>query len=99
MPRTGGRILVTGASGFIGASLVRRLVAAGRDVDVLVRPGPPPARLSGLDGKYTAHRADLRDPDGVWYAVNACRPDVVFHLAAYGTRPGRADRTSILTSN
>ncbi|MGE3780193.1 MAG: NAD-dependent epimerase/dehydratase family protein, partial [Pirellulaceae bacterium] len=32
-------VLVTGATGFIGPHLVRRLVAERRDVTVLVRPG------------------------------------------------------------
>jgi nucleoside-diphosphate-sugar epimerase len=99
MPETGGRLLVTGASGFIGASLVRRLVAAGRAVHVLLRPGPPPARLAGLEGKYVTHYADLRDGDAVRTAVVSCQPETVYHLAAHGTRPGQSDRTAILASN
>jgi nucleoside-diphosphate-sugar epimerase len=99
MPGTDGRLLVTGASGFLGAALVRRLVAAGLDVHVVVRPGAPPVRLSGLPGQYVTHHADLRDAEAVRRAVAACRPQTIYHLAAHGTRPGQRDRTAILASN
>ena len=33
------RILLTGATGFVGGAVLRALVRAGRDVRVLVRPG------------------------------------------------------------
>lgn len=99
MPGTGKRCLVTGASGFIGACLVRRLITRGRDVHVLQRPGPQPERLLGLETRYVAHHADLRDADGVRSAVRACKPDTIYHLAAHGTRPGQQDRAAILATN
>jgi nucleoside-diphosphate-sugar epimerase len=99
MPETGGRLLVTGASGFIGACLVRRLVAAGRAVHVLLRPGPPPPRLAGLESQYVTHHADLRDADAVRSAVESCQPETVYHLAAHGTRSGQLGRTAIFASN
>jgi len=99
MPRTGQRYLVTGAGGFIGACVVRRLIASGEDVHVLQRPGPQPARLLGLEGHYVPHHADLRDADAVRAAVKTCKPETIYHLAAHGTRPGQHDRTAILCSN
>lgn len=98
MPGTEGRVLVTGASGFLGANLLRRLVAAGREVHALLR-GPFPTRLAGLEGRFLTHHADLRDRDAVRRAVTECQPDVIYHLAAHGTYPGQRDRSEILASN
>jgi nucleoside-diphosphate-sugar epimerase len=75
------RILVTGGGGFIGASLVRELVAEGRDVHLMLRPGSPAPRLAGLRGRFTRHDADLRDRAAVRAAVRDSRPDVIYHLA------------------
>jgi GDP-4-dehydro-6-deoxy-D-mannose reductase len=78
------RVLVTGADGFVGARLVRRLTALGEDVIAAIRPGtrPPeaPARVVELE---------LRDPGSV-AACAATAPEAVVHLAAVAT--GRAAR-------
>ena len=45
----GGAIFVTGASGFVGSAVARALLAAGRKVRVLIRPGSPKDNIAGLD--------------------------------------------------
>jgi len=73
------KTLVTGTTGFIGASLVRELIADGRDVRVLVRPN---ADLSNIDGlKVEVARGDLRDRASLDAALKGC--DVLYHAAAY----------------
>lgn len=73
---TAPRALVTGASGFVGGHLARRLVAEGWDVHALVRPSsgatPEGARRHVHDGS-TASMHSL---------VAAARPEVVFHVAS-----------------
>jgi nucleoside-diphosphate-sugar epimerase len=93
------RIFITGASGFIGACLMRELIASGEEVHILVRRETSPWRLDGLDGQYELHHADLRDLADVRRAVDACRPDVVYHLAAHGTLYGEHDRAAVFDSN
>jgi GDP-4-dehydro-6-deoxy-D-mannose reductase len=71
------RSLVTGASGFVGAHLVKELAAAGHEVIAtdVVEP-------SALPGGIVHRRCDLLDGGAVKALVADIRPDYVFHLAA-----------------
>ena len=75
---SGDRVLVTGASGFIGSAVTRQLVAREQEVIALVEPGADATNLEGLDVKEVV--GDLRSREGVQSAVNGCR--AVFHVAA-----------------
>ncbi len=68
-------VLVTGATGFVGWHVARKLIERGERVRALVRP---PGRLRELDAE--AIPGDLRDPDSVRRAVAGC--GVVYHIAA-----------------
>ncbi len=78
------RSLVTGAAGFIGAALTRRLVARGDAVTALAGHASDPWRLADLGGGAVVAEVDLRDADAVGRAMRGARPDHVFHLAAHG---------------
>ena len=68
--------VVTGASGFIGSVLVRKLLSQGRSVRAIVR-----SNLSGLQGlDIDIVKADIRDHDAIQKALNGA--ESVFHLAA-----------------
>lgn len=75
------RILVTGATGRIGANLVMRLLAEGHAIRSLVYPGDASraGKLDGLAGVETVY-GDLRNPQDARDAVAGV--DVVYHLAA-----------------
>lgn len=70
--------LVTGATGFVGSAVVRRLLAAGHEVRVLVRPGADRRNLEGLP--VEAVPGDLTDPASLAGALKGCK--VLFHAAA-----------------
>lgn len=70
--------LVTGATGFVGAALARRLIASGRKVRVLVRPSSPRRNLRGLEAEIIT--GDLTDRDSVRRAMDGCAG--AFHVAA-----------------
>ena len=70
--------LLTGASGFVGAAVLRALVAAGRHVRVLMRPTSDPRNLAGVACETVI--GDLADPASLRAAVRGC--DALFHVAA-----------------
>jgi dihydroflavonol-4-reductase len=75
---SGDRVLVTGATGFIGSAVTRQLLARGQEVVTLVEPNVDAANLEGLDVKQVV--GDLRRADDVRQVVSGCR--AVFHVAA-----------------
>jgi nucleoside-diphosphate-sugar epimerase len=83
------RALVTGAAGFVGARLVRGLVARGAEVHAVIRPSSPASRLAGVEGAVL-HPADVTDAAALASAVAASRPTCVFHLAMESGHPNGA---------
>ncbi|MCK6482114.1 MAG: NAD-dependent epimerase/dehydratase family protein [Planctomycetes bacterium] len=71
--------LVTGATGFVGSHLVRALVARGRPVRALVRPGTDAAELGRLGVEVVP--GDVTDRDA--YEAAAHRALRVFHVAGF----------------
>jgi dihydroflavonol-4-reductase len=67
--------LVTGATGFIGWHVARKLLARGDRVRALVRPG---SKIRELETETVT--GDLRDPESIERAVSGC--GLVFHIAA-----------------
>lgn len=71
------KALVTGASGFIGSTLIELLNQQGIEVRALMRKSSSDANLKGL--RYTRVEGDILDRDSLCRAVEGC--DYVFHLA------------------
>lgn len=75
---------VTGATGLVGAWLVRRLLDAGADVVCLVRDWVPQSELvrTGLIERVKIVRGDIRDRDTLERTLGEYEIDTVIHLAA-----------------
>jgi dihydroflavonol-4-reductase len=71
-------VLVTGASGFVGAAVVRALLARGEAVRVLLRPQSDRRNVAGLAVETCL--GSLDDPASLARAVAGCR--CLFHVAA-----------------
>jgi dolichol-phosphate mannosyltransferase len=93
------RVLVTGGTGFVGANLVRRLLADGHAVHCLVRPEHAGWRLAGVRRDVELQRASLDDRGAVERAVRRAKPDWIFHLAAHGAYSWETDVDRIFATN
>jgi nucleoside-diphosphate-sugar epimerase len=80
------RILVTGASGFLGSALARHFVDDGHEVALLLRPASSLGRLAGREPLFRIGRcasdAEVRE------FVGSVIPDAVFHTACIYGRHG-----------
>jgi GDP-4-dehydro-6-deoxy-D-mannose reductase len=78
------RVLVTGASGFVGGHLCEHLVAEGDLVVGLSASGRWPEGLAHLDRAVRLERGDLADVEESEFAglLRRKQPEVVYHLAA-----------------
>jgi dihydroflavonol-4-reductase len=87
--------LVTGATGFVGANVVRELLRDGRTVRVLVRPSSDRRTIEGLP--LDVCEGDLLDPASLARAVVGIRQ--VYHVAAdyrlWAPDPGALYRTNV----
>jgi CDP-glucose 4,6-dehydratase len=77
-------VLVTGATGLVGAWLTRRLTEAGADVVCLVRDWVPQSELvrAHTIEQVKVVRGDVRDRDLLERAIGEYEIDTIFHLAA-----------------
>jgi UDP-glucose 4-epimerase len=78
------KILVTGASGFLGSHLCNRLIGMGAELHAVSRKAHSAADIRWWQG-------DLSDEQTVQKLLEAIQPDIVFHLSGHGVgSPGLA---------
>ncbi|MGQ0792558.1 MAG: NAD-dependent epimerase/dehydratase family protein [Deltaproteobacteria bacterium] len=82
------KILLTGATGFIGSHVARKLAAEGCDVYALVRPGSDARRIADLTSSMQIIACDLFSTSELRERVLAVKPDACIHLAWY-VEPGK----------
>ncbi len=78
-------IVVTGGVGYVGRELVRQLGQVQPDaaLHVIDNLDSGADRLAAMNqDSFTLHRVDIRDRQSVGSAIDAIRPDVIYHLAA-----------------
>lgn len=93
------RVIVTGAAGFIGANVARRLVEDGFEVYLFTLPTSARWRLDELEEHAQVIEVDLVDDDSVMHEVRRIGPRWVLHLAAHGGYSWQTDAGAILRAN
>jgi nucleoside-diphosphate-sugar epimerase len=93
------RVLVTGATGFVGRHLARRLVADGHEVHVIVRPTSDLAALGEVHSRVTLHEFG-GGAGRMGQILETASPDLVFHLASrFRAEHAPDDVESLVTAN
>jgi len=77
------RIFITGGSGFVGAHVVRRMVADGHDVTVFA-PAPEPCLTDADLNDISFVSGGVEEPGALDAMIGTTKPDIVIGLAAYG---------------
>jgi dihydroflavonol-4-reductase len=89
------RVLITGASGFVGSAVARAAQQRGYLVRVLIRPSSPRRNLAGLDAEVV--EGDMRDQTCVNRALEGVR--YLYHVAAdyrlWARDPGEIERNNL----
>lgn len=93
------RVLLTGATGFVGANLARRLVCAGHEVFLILRPGYKPWRITDIRADVALHTVDLSDEASTLAAVRRIQADWIFHLAVHGAYSSQTDTHQMVATN
>lgn len=95
----GKKILITGATGFVGANLARHFLKNGARISILKRRESDLWRIKDILNRISAYNADLLDSAQVNKAVKRIRPEVILHAATYGGHVTQDDALRIFKTN
>ncbi|MFA5392867.1 MAG: GDP-mannose 4,6-dehydratase [Candidatus Ratteibacteria bacterium] len=91
--------LITGATGFIGSCLLRRLLDSNKKVHIILREEAKAWRIKDILNKVTCHISDLSDLQALEGIVAKIKPDIIYHLATYGAYPFQNEPDKIIRTN
>lgn len=92
-------ILITGATGFIGANLVHFFLKQKASVIIFTRKSSDRWRISKVSGAISEYTVDLSDAAETEKAVTRTKPDIVFHNAIYGGHHSQDNTKEIFDTN
>src|SRR5579863_10196482 len=92
------KIFITGATGFIGASITRKLVSDNHEVSILIRNGKLNWRLQDIQEKLQIIKGDLLE-ESLESKIKKINPEYVFHCAAYGSLPSEGSSDMLIDIN
>jgi len=93
------RVLITGATGFIGANITRRLLLEGARVNIFTRKDSDKRRIRGILKDVSDKAVDLTDNVALTGAVRRIKPEIIVHTAVYGGYPDQKDFRKMLDMN
>lgn len=91
--------LITGASGFIGSMLLRRLIEQGQEVHLILRKESKTWRIDDLLNKTTVHLSDLSNLNELTQIIKKTNPNIIYHLATNGAYSSQKDANQIINTN
>lgn len=92
-------ILITGATGFVGANLTRKFLDGKHTISILTRKESNLWRLHDVIDKIDVHIVDMSDKTSLCNTINDIQPDFAYHLATYGGYPFQQELDTIAQNN
>jgi len=92
-------ILITGATGFVGSNLLRRLFKSRADLHIIVRESSSLWRIGDIANDLKRYTPDLSDSDSLKKVIHEINPDIIYHLATFGGNPRQDNFRQIIESN
>lgn len=92
------KILITGASGFIGACLARKL-AKNNSVYLFLRDTSDLWRLKDMLKEFNIYNVDLTNREQTFECLKEIKPHYVYHLATYGAYSHQKDPKRMVDTN
>ena len=93
------RVLITGATGFIGANLAHFFVNEKTDVHILLRESSNTWRINSILSRLNKHYCDLTGREDIKKIISEIRPNIILHLAMYGGYPFQSDSLKMININ
>jgi len=93
------RFFITGATGFVGSCLARKLVEIGCEVHILVRACADRWRIRDLEPRMHVHTGDMNDAERLREIVSGVQPTIIYHLAVHGAYPTQTDADQIIRTD
>ena len=91
--------LITGASGFVGSNLIRKLINENQELTILIRNNSDLWRINDLIPKIQTIKTDLSDYEKLEKIISDINPNFVYHLGAYGGYPFQTNIEKITQVN
>ena len=93
------RYLITGASGFIGSVLLRKLLANNNNVYIILRKQSNTWRIRDLLNKVTIKYSDFSNLFELTKIIKEIKPNIIFHLATNGAYSYQKNANQIIHTN
>ena len=93
------KILITGAAGFIGANLTRKLIKTENEINILIKETSDLWRINDIISNCNVHKIDLKKVDDVKNIVKKINPELVYHCAGHGIYHSQKDSAEIFSTN
>lgn len=92
-------ILITGATGFIGSNITRKLANSENRLILFIKQDSNLWRLNDVTSKCEVHKVDLLEAEHLTKKIKTIKPDIVFHCASYGVLSYQKDANLIIQTN